>query len=156
MRLLIIAFALTTLACTRTETEKIVSTKKELPKAPYPSLEQTFIPDSTPLEDTKRANFLNLLSTLPFYDDGSKRKVSLVMTESGHALRRTGEMKEWQVAADTAQPAVRVLNLSASHSEPMRIRIIIAPGPTSPYQWTYGLERTTGGWNVLSKEYKKL
>ncbi|SHJ18172.1 hypothetical protein SAMN02745181_1388 [Rubritalea squalenifaciens DSM 18772] len=119
--------------------------------SPAKLMEQRFIKDYVPLSPPDSTDLQKLALTLPLYESPPKELVRWVTEQNGATLK--GD--EWIYYSDAAGRPVRVLRLPSSPSGAQRIRATYGTAETSE-EWIYDLERTTGGWKLLNKGYKRL
>lgn len=151
MRLLLtIPIALSLISCAQ---QAAIEPPQDTPApTPYPSMEHAFIPDNIPLSPPNSTDLQKLALTLPVFETSPESLLQWVTKENGAVLNGN----TWSIVANGAQSPVEVQRRPSSPTGAQRIRAILGPGLHDPYQWTYDLERTTGGWNVLNKSYQKL
>lgn len=112
--------------------------------APYPAMEQEFIPDAYPIRNAKTKSLQEFALTLPVYD--SPKTVEQI--KSGYGGVNRGDA--WTLRTEGSQPPVFIQRLKPSSSGAQRIKVLVGPSTSSavspPPVWVYELERQRGGW----------
>ncbi|MDA7506251.1 hypothetical protein N9124_02120 [bacterium] len=123
------------------------------PEAPFVELGQKVIIDTSPIANPATAKLQDLALSLPVFE-GSYQEMRHWVVEEDDAINETGK---WELRGDGAQMPVTVEELKPAKNGARKIKLIVVGelNPGEEPEWTYHLQRVSGGWKVLRRSYRE-